>query len=341
MPPKHSRASAPPWPPSSRQPDVRVLVADDEATTRLVVRAAVQKLGHECLVAEDGDRAWELLQASPVDVLLTDWMMPGVDGLELCRRIRARQTDRYTYIILATGMSERDDILSGMEAGVDDYLIKPLDPFAVQTRLIAAERVTELHHQLARFRFQLEGVNDELAEQARTDALTHLGNRRRLEEDLAALHARARRHQHPYSIAMCDLDHFKGYNDTYGHAEGDNALQQVASVLGADLRTEDSAYRYGGEEFVVLFSDERLPGAVRATERLRLAVQELAIAHRGNRPPGIVTISAGVASFEPDSDLNAHAVLEQADQALYTAKQQGRNRVVAPSARNAATPQRS
>ncbi|HTD51201.1 MAG TPA: response regulator, partial [Acidimicrobiia bacterium] len=100
-----------------------VLVADDEATTRLVVRASVQKLGHECLVAEDGDRAWTLLQTAPVDVLLTDWMMPGLDGPELCRRIRARRTDRYTYIILATSMGERDDILSGMQAGADDYLI--------------------------------------------------------------------------------------------------------------------------------------------------------------------------------------------------------------------------
>jgi two-component system, cell cycle response regulator len=309
---------------------VRVLVADDESTTRLVVRAAVQKLGHECLVAEDGDRAWELLQASPVDVLLTDWMMPGLDGPELCRRIRARETDRYTYIILATGMSERENILSGMEAGADDYLIKPLDPFAVQTRLIAAARVTALHHQLTQFRSQLEQLNDELGEQARTDALTQLGNRRRLQEDLATVHARARRHDRPYSIAMCDLDYFKAYNDTYGHGPGDNALQQVASVLAADLRTEDTAYRYGGEEFVILFADEHLAGAVSTTERLRRAVQALAIPHAGNRPPGVVTISAGVATFDPATHLDASDVLEHADQALYTAKQHGRNRVAAP-----------
>ncbi len=309
---------------------MRVLVADDEATTRLVVRAAVQKLGHECLVAEDGDRAWALLQASPVDVLLTDWMMPGVDGPELCRRIRAHPADRYTYIILATSMSERDDILSGMQAGADDYLIKPLDPFAVQTRLIAAERVTALHQQLASFRMQLEGLNDELAGQARTDALTHLGNRRRLQEDLAKVHAGARRHHRPYSIAMCDLDHFKNFNDAYGHGPGDNALQQVAAVLHADPRTEDSAYRYGGEEFVILFTDEHLPGALAATERVRAAVQALGIPHAGNAPPGIMTISAGVATFEPEADLDANVILERADQALYVAKQQGRNLVVAP-----------
>jgi two-component system chemotaxis response regulator CheY len=312
---------------------VLVLVADDEATTRLVVKAAVQKLGHECFVAEDGDRAWTLLQTSPVDVLLTDWMMPGLDGPELCRRLRARQSDHYTYILLATSMSERDDILSGMQAGADDSLIKPIDPFSVQTRLIAAERVTALHHQLAEFRTQLEQLNDEFAEQARTDALTQLGNRRRLQEDLATLHARARRHHRPYSIAMCDLDHFKAYNDTYGHGQGDKALQQVAAVLAADPRTEDCAYRYGGEEFVIVFSDANLSAAASATERLRSAVQALAIPHAGHRPPGIMTISAGVATFDPDSDVGPDIVLEYADQALYTAKQHGRNRVAAPNLR--------
>jgi two-component system, cell cycle response regulator len=310
---------------------MRVLVADDETTTRLVVKAAVEKLGHECLVAEDGNRAWELLQASPVDVLLTDWMMPGLDGPELCRRIRAQESGQYTYIILATSMGKRDDVLTGMRAGADDYLIKPLDPFAVQTRLIAAERVTALHHQLVEFRSQLEVLNGELAQQARTDPLTQLGNRLRLQEDLTALHAGARRHHRPYSIAMCDLDHFKTYNDTYGHAAGDSALQRVAAVLSADLRTEDCAYRYGGEEFVILLSDEHLAGAVVATERIRTAVQGLAIPHAGNRPPGVVTISAGIAAFEPDGDFQPNVVLEQADKALYTAKAHGRNRVVAPN----------
>jgi DNA-binding response OmpR family regulator len=123
---------------------VRVLIADDEPTTRLVVKAVVQKLGHECLVASDGDRAWELLQSTPVDVLITDWMMPGLDGPELCRRVRARPTDQYpyTYIVMATVMSERADVLVGMQAGADDYFIKPLDPFDVQSRLIGSPACT-------------------------------------------------------------------------------------------------------------------------------------------------------------------------------------------------------
>lgn len=307
---------------------MRVLVADDETTTRLVVKAVVQKLGHECLVAPDGDRAWALLQESPIDVLISDWMMPGLDGPELCRRIRTRYNDTYTYIVLATVLSERDDILAGMEAGADDYLIKPLDPFDVQTRLIAAERVTALHRQLTEARAEQQRLNRELAEQARTDPLTQLGNRLRLREDVLGLRGRAQRQDRPFSVAMCDLDCFKVYNDTYGHPAGDVALQQVAAVLAADLRAGDAAYRYGGEEFVVLFDDD-LSAAVKATERLRVAVEALAIPHRGNVPPGFLTISAGVACYTPGTDVDTDAVIEQADRALYAAKQHGRNRVAA------------
>jgi two-component system chemotaxis response regulator CheY len=309
---------------------VRVLVADDETTTRLVVKAVVQKLGHECLVASDGDRAWTLLQESPIDMLITDWMMPGVDGPELCRRIRDRSADTYTYIVLATVLSERHDILAGMEAGADDYLIKPLDPFDVQTRLVAAERVAALHRQLGDARTELQRLNRELAEQARTDHLTQLGNRLRLREDLQRLQARAERHGRSYCVALCDLDHFKIYNDTYGHPQGDVALQQVAAILAADLRAGDAAYRYGGEEFVVLFDGDDLPSAVETTERLRAAVEALAIAHRGNNPPGVLTISAGVAGYTPQSSDDSNGIIERADRALYTAKQHGRNRIAAP-----------
>jgi two-component system chemotaxis response regulator CheY len=305
---------------------MRVLVADDETTTRLLVKAVVQKLGHECLVANEGDRAWALLQSTPIDVLITDWMMPGLDGPELCRRIRARPADNaYTYTILATVMSARADVLAGMQAGADDYLIKPLDPFDVQTRLVAAERVTALHTELAEVRIQLQRLNGELAQEARTDPLTQLGNRLRLREDLQILHARAQRHARPYSIAMCDLDNFKAYNDAYGHPQGDQALQHIAAILAADQRAGDTAYRYGGEEFVILYADEHLPGAVTAANRLRQTIENLAIAHTGNRPYGILTISLGVATYEPGHNQTAAAILELADQPLYSAKQRGRN----------------
>ncbi len=316
---------------------MRVLIADDEATTRIVVKAMVQKLGHEALVAIDGDEAWDVLQSVAIDVLITDWVMPGLDGLELCRRVRAQSAGTYTYTILATAMSERADVLAGMQAGADDFLIKPIDPFAVQTSLIAAERVTELHNQLNRFRGQLEILNGELAEQARTDPLTHLGNRLRLEEDLYALHSRAQRHGRPYSIAMCDLDHFKEFNDTYGHPQGDDSLQRVAAVLAVDMRGGDSAYRFGGEEFTLLLADALLPGAVIAVDRLRESIEGLAIPHAGNTPFGVLTVSAGVATYDPTGVLTSAEVLEHADQALYAAKHNGRNQVATTRTESVAT----
>ncbi len=172
---------------------MRILIVDDDATSRLLLKAIVTKLGHTCLVAEDGTTGWELLTNGGVDVLLTDWMMPGMDGPELCRRVRSEPGDRYIYVVLTTGLDHPEHILEGMSAGADDYLTKPVDSFAVQTRLVAAQRVTGLHRKLALTQDELERANLELLEQSRTDELTGLGNRRRMEEDLARTHARAMR----------------------------------------------------------------------------------------------------------------------------------------------------
>ena len=208
---------------------MRVLVADDDATSRLVLQATVEQLGHECVVATDGSDAWDAFEQAPTDVLITDWMMPGLDGPELCRRVRQRADDGYTYIILATSLERHEHVLEGMEAGADDYLTKPIDPFDLQTRLIAAQRVTELHKQVAQFHSELARLNVELARQARTDPLTGLGNRLRLHEDLRSA-PRTRRSGlgAAYCVALCDLDDFKRYNDTYGHLAGDEALRRVA-----------------------------------------------------------------------------------------------------------------
>ncbi len=173
---------------SSWRADVRVLAADDDVTCRLVLQATVEKLGHECVVAVDGAEAWDAFRSNPPDVLITDWMMPGVDGPELCRRVRERSDDGYTYVILATSLGRHEHVLEGMEAGADDYLTKPISPFDLRTRLIAARRVTDLHKQVARFHDELERLNAELAVQARTDPLTGLGNRLRLHEQLEAHH---------------------------------------------------------------------------------------------------------------------------------------------------------
>jgi two-component system chemotaxis response regulator CheY len=303
-----------------------VLVVDDEAVSRLVLRAAVEDLGHHVEEAASGDAAWARISAGlEADVVITDHLMPGIGGFELCRRIRAIQTDVYTYVVVVTALDDPDDVLAGMEAGADDYLTKPLDIRQLALRLVAAQRVTEAYRELAGHRAELERANGELVEMARTDALTRLGNRRRLYEDLEALHARATRYGHNYCIGLVDLDCFKAYNDTYGHSAGDEALKAVADALTSQCRGGDAVYRYGGEELVVLLSEQTLDSACVAVERMRNAVAALAIPHRNNAAADVVTISAGVATVSPGDQVTT--VLTAADDALYRAKAAGRNRV--------------
>ena len=305
---------------------MKILVADDDPTSRLLVVAALNSLGHDCIEARDGEEAWVSFQADQPDVVITDRMMPEIDGLELCRRIRGDDLGLYTYVVLTTALGAQGDILAGMEAGADDYLTKPVDPFDLQTRLIAADRTTRLHRQLARYREELERLNAHLAVVARTDALTGVGNRRRLDEDLVGIHSRSQRHEWSYSIAMFDLDWFKAYNDSYGHVAGDEALRTVAAELLRGARAGDGVYRYGGEEFVVVLPDEA-EGAIVAAERLRASVEALALPHQES-PYGVITVSAGVATTLPARGSALTAVVDAADRALYEAKQHGRNRVV-------------
>ncbi len=300
--------------------ELRVLVADDDASCRLVLRATVERLNHECRVAADGDEAWRLFQEEQPDVLITDWMMPGLNGPELCRRVRQHEADGYTYVILATALGEHENVLEGMEAGADDYLTKPISPFDVRARLVAAKRVTELHKELDR-------LHAELTAQARTDALTGLGNRLRLHEDLEAIHDRAVRYGHIYCVGICDLDDFKQFNDTYGHQAGDDALRKIGALLNHESRSGDSAYRYGGEEFLIVLAGQSLPQGMVVLERIRGAVEALAIPHRASRAGQMVTISVGVSAWEHEQLDTPAAVLARADGALYQSKAAGRNRV--------------
>jgi diguanylate cyclase (GGDEF)-like protein len=306
---------------------MRVLIAEDDPISRLILRRAVELLAHECLVATDGLEAWEHYGRSELDVIISDWMMPGLDGVELCRRIRQQPGKAYTYFILLTALSDRRDFLTGMKAGADDYLTKPLDQDQLSVRLLAAERVTSLHRRLAEQNAELERLNQVVTESARTDPLTGLGNRLRLREDLEALQSQIERYGRRYALALYDVDHFKAYNDRYGHLAGDRVLSDLAAVLIGQCRRGDQAYRYGGEEFLVLLPEQRAAAALTAVERVRQAVEGLAIPHAENPPSGLVTISAGVAVLEPDAGRGCEAAVRDADEALYRAKRAGRNRV--------------
>ena len=306
---------------------LKVLVADDEPTTLLIAASALGSMGHECRTAIDGAEAWDAYRSLQPDVVISDWMMPGLSGPELCRDIRAQPGEEYAYFIMISANADPEHISEGMRAGADDYLVKPLNLEELGLRLVAAERVTKLHSELARQRNDLERLNLELGSIARKDPLTGLGNRLALQEDLDLLDARVSRYGHGYCIALLDVDLFKSYNDTNGHQAGDDILQAVASQLAYSARSGDSLYRYGGEEFLCIFPEQSLATGNHAVERMRAGVQELAIPHADN-PHGVLTISAGLATLGPDQRVRpATEVLKEADDALYRAKRLGRNRV--------------
>ncbi len=308
---------------------MRILIAEDEAVSRTVLQRTLEELGHECLVAEDGEKAWELFQnTEEVDVVISDWMMPGMDGLELCRRLREEQRDDgYTFFVFLTALGDKEHLLEGMQAGADDYLAKPLDREQLQVRLIAASRVTSLHQQLTKQKAELKRLNLELFTVARRDPLSSLGNRLLLREDLATVSAQAERYGHRYCAMLYDIDSFKAYNDHYGHLAGDEVLERVAGVVSGNLRSGDTAYRYGGEEFLTLLPEQTLKQAKVVAERLRRSVEDLAIPHQLAKPAGIVTISVGLSALLPGEPKSIETLLKEADAALYRAKEAGKNRV--------------
>jgi len=309
---------------------MRVLIAEDDTVSRMILRRAVEKLGHECQAAEDGMEAWKMYRETPgVDVIISDWMMPGMDGLELCNKVRSLMESRegYTFFIFLTALGDKEHVFKGLQAGADDYLSKPLDRDELRARLITATRVTSLHKQLTQQKEELERLNRELYWQARTDPLTRLGNRLRLREDLETLRARVDRYGHTYSVVLCDIDYFKLYNDRYGHLAGDEVLQRVAEALVEVLRAGDSSYRYGGEELLAVLPEQNLESAAVAADRLRAAVEAMGIPHEGHLTPGVVTISAGVAKLAPGESKSPAVLIKEADEALYRAKELGKNKV--------------
>jgi two-component system, cell cycle response regulator len=307
---------------------VKILVAEDSATSRLLLTRELVRLGHESIVAEDGAQAWDMFRGSDVEVVISDWMMPGMNGDELCRLVRSQPSAPYTYFVILTSLEGRGHVVQGMRAGADDYLTKPFDNEQLEACLIGAARVSALHRRVAEQQVELERLNVGLFADSRRDHLTGLGNRLRQDEDLDALTSRAERYGQSFCVALLDIDHFKGYNDTCGHLAGDEVLRRIAQVLVDERRRGDAVYRYGGEELLVVLPAQDLDSATIAVERMRTAVEALAIPHPGIKPVGVVTVSAGVAERRANKGGDAEELLHRADAALYNAKRAGRNRVV-------------
>jgi two-component system cell cycle response regulator len=305
---------------------VRILIAEDDTASRLILEAALAGLGHEVIAATDGEQAWRMFQSEKVEAIISDREMPGLNGVDLCRRIRGSDGGRYIYFIFLTSVNDKVGAAEGIRVGADDYLMKPLNRHELEARLMVASRITELYRELADQQVELERLNSQLFRQARIDGLTQVGNRLKMREDLNILVARVAEQGESFCAVMCDVDHFKLYNDEYGHLQGDEVLKKVARTLVQGCRPNDEVYRYGGEEFLLVMPEQSIEAACAAAERHRARIEQLAIPNIGS-PGTIVTISAGVAAMTTTRP-SIKEWLERADGALYRAKQLGRNRVV-------------
>ncbi len=303
---------------------MRILIAEDDKISRRVLEASLTEWGYEVTSVADGKDALGLLRGENAPRLaVLDWMMPGLEGVEVCAKIRERVDHPYVYVLLLSTRSEKQDMLAGLKAGADDYLTKPFDTQELRARLFAGERIIKLQDELI-------AARDALQFQATHDALTGLLNRGAILRDVTRELTRARREHVSLGVILVDIDHFKGVNDDYGHLTGDAVLHGVALRMSGLLRAYDSIGRYGGEEFLVLAPSSDAEGAMQFAERLRAGVESTTYETEAGSLR--LTLSLGVAISDPEGAPNTQALLQAADAALYRAKARGRNRVAVATA---------
>jgi diguanylate cyclase (GGDEF)-like protein len=298
---------------------MHLLIADDDSVSRMVLETVLRKFGHEVTSVLDGEQALNTLcQENAPRLAILDWMMPGLDGLDVCRRLRERRGP-YVYVILLTARSEREDMLAAFDGDVDDFLAKPFDMLELRARLQSGGRVIELQEHLLQ-------AQDELRRIARHDYLTGVLSRRAVAECLQQEISRSNRGKTSLSILMLDLDGFKQVNDKYGHLEGDRVLSKTAQGIQAALRVQDAVGRFGGDEFLVVLPDCDAAAAIEVASRLRARVTRCIAELEGVRLE--VSVSVGAATNYPDR-VSADELVANADDALYRAKRMGRDGSIA------------
>lgn len=299
---------------------MRILIAEDDRSSRRLLSINLVSAGYEVVEAEDGQKAWEALNKEHFRLLITDWMMPEVSGIQLIQRIRSQLTGGYVYIIIVTALEDKSHVIEGLEAGADDYLSKPFYSEELLARIKIGERILKLEDGLREAQQQMEHL-------AMHDALTGLLNRRAIHQHAVAEVNRAGRTSTRLSILLMDLDHFKLVNDRFGHAVGDQALQLFAGVLVVSVRPYDWVGRWGGEEFLCVLPGATLQDAGLVAERIRLGTEQLSPPPAEGGPLKL-TVSIGVASApNVEGTLQLDNLVRAADVALYKAKSLGRNQV--------------
>jgi putative two-component system response regulator len=309
----------------------KILIVEDDPIQREHLAGILRMGGHNVVAAADGDEAKRVFMEQNPRVVIADWMLPGISGIELCQQIRAIQNVGYTQFVMVSIFTEKERILEAFDAGVDDFLRKPFDASELLARIRAGLRVVRLHDELARknqgskqLNAQLSGLNQRLEKLAITDDLTGLYNRRHAMARLEEQWSLSDRYSRPLTIALLDIDHFKNVNDTFGHAAGDSVLRETSTVLKEYTRTTDTVCRVGGEEFLIVFPSQHMEEATICAERIRAAIQSHMFSSFGSEIR--VTISIGIASRAAGMT-ELSELMREVDEALYAAKQAGRNTI--------------
>ena len=304
-----------------------ILIVDDQSATRVALTAELDRAGHRVLEADSADWGLELFRRYQPDLVLLDVEMPGHNGYWTARAMRAAEPGGWTPIIFLSQLQQAQDVWQGIESGGDDYLVKPVSPMILHAKLRAMQRLAQMRQRLVQLSEELRTANAQLEELSSVDALTGLMNRRALDARLQQELDLARREGKPLTLMLCDVDHFKRYNDALGHVGGDTCLRRVAQLLRETCRRPgDCAGRYGGEEFALVLPNTPRSGAMTYARALARTIELAAIPHPDSPTQPHITLSGGITTCLPDDSTTVEGLLLRADDALYNAKATGRNR---------------
>ncbi|MBN2031303.1 diguanylate cyclase [bacterium] len=304
-----------------------VLVVEDETNNRFLLKTYLSSDGYKVQLAKNGEEALKMVAENPPSAIILDVLLPNMNGFEVCRKLKSSEVTSFIPVIMVTALHGNEERIKGIEVGADDFIQKPINRVELLTRIKSLLRIKRLHEALELKVNELEKAKTKLRKLAVTDGLTSLYNYRAFRQQLRQEISRSRRFNLPVSLLIMDFDHFKVYNDLFGHPNGDKVLKLFAKRVYQNIRDVDCLARYGGEEFVLILPGTDKKAAKTVAEKIRRLVEQTSFPHEEKLPDKRVTVSVGVASFPQDTD-DEETLIKLTDKALYRAKKSGRNRVI-------------